>query len=113
MSKLFVRPQTTPVSVAVRNLTDSIKWYVINDYDLSTFVWEDEDTPRPSDEAIIAKQQSMWSEIQLAELRAARAKEYPSIGDQLDALFHAGVFPAEMTALIQTVKDKYPKGDIL
>ena len=39
-----------------------------------------------------------------------RAAEYPSIGDQLDALFHAGVFPAEMAATIQAVKNKYPKG---
>lgn len=39
-----------------------------------------------------------------------RRQEYPSIGDQLDALFHAGVFPAEMAAKIQAVKDKYPKG---
>jgi hypothetical protein len=38
-----------------------------------------------------------------------RQMEYPSIGDQLDALFHANVFPAEMAALIQAVKDKYPK----
>jgi hypothetical protein len=42
--------------------------------------------------------------------KASRAAEYPSIGDQLDALFHAGVFPAEMAAAIQAVKDKYPKG---
>lgn len=40
----------------------------------------------------------------------SRASEYPAIGDQLDALFHAGVFPAEMAAAIQAVKDKYPKG---
>jgi hypothetical protein len=40
-----------------------------------------------------------------------RLAEYPSIGDQLDALFHAGVFPAEMAATIQAVKDRYPKGD--
>jgi len=39
----------------------------------------------------------------------ARARQYPPIGDQLDALFHAGVFPAEMAAEIQAVKDKYPK----
>jgi hypothetical protein len=39
-----------------------------------------------------------------------RKQEYPSIGDQLDALFHAGVFPEEMAAQIQAVKDKYPKG---
>lgn len=42
--------------------------------------------------------------------KASRAVEYPAIGDQLDALFHAGVFPAEMAAAIQAVKDKYPKG---
>jgi len=39
----------------------------------------------------------------------ARDRQYPPIGDQLDALFHAGVFPAEMAAEIQAVKDKYPK----
>lgn len=38
-----------------------------------------------------------------------RVAEYPSIGDQLDALFHAGVFPEEMAATIQAVKDRYPK----
>lgn len=38
-----------------------------------------------------------------------RAAEYPSMGDQLDALFHAGAFPADMAAKIQAVKDKYPK----
>jgi hypothetical protein len=42
--------------------------------------------------------------------KASRAAEYPAIGDQLDALFHAGVFPADMAAAIQAVKDKYPKG---
>ena len=39
-----------------------------------------------------------------------RVQEYPPIGDQLDALFKAGVFPADMAAAIQAVKDKYPKG---
>ena len=38
-----------------------------------------------------------------------RVSEYPSIGDQLDALFHAGVFPEEMAEKIQAVKNKYPK----
>jgi hypothetical protein len=41
--------------------------------------------------------------------KSKRQIEYPSIGDQLDALFHANVFPTEMAALIQSVKDKYPK----
>ena len=38
-----------------------------------------------------------------------RQTEYPQIGDQLDSLFHAGVFPDDMTATLQAVKDKYPK----
>lgn len=39
-----------------------------------------------------------------------RAMHYPSIGDQLDDLFHAGAFSPEMAAKIQAIKDKYPKG---
>lgn len=38
-----------------------------------------------------------------------RATEYPKIGDQLDALFHAGILPKELTDKIQAIKDKYPK----
>lgn len=41
--------------------------------------------------------------------RALRQAAYPRIGDQLDALFKAGVFPADMTAQIAAVKAKYPK----
>ena len=41
---------------------------------------------------------------------AKRQAEYPPIGDQLDALYKAGVFPAELAAQIKAVKDKYPKG---
>ena len=40
-----------------------------------------------------------------------RRGEYPAIGDQLDALYHAGVFPTDMAAKIKAVKDKYSKGD--
>ena len=38
-----------------------------------------------------------------------RKAEYPDIGDQLDALYHAGVFPEDMAAKIKTIKDKHPK----
>jgi len=48
--------------------------------------------------------------VDASAYKEQRAAEYPAIGDQLDALFHAGVFPADMAATIQAVKDKYPKG---
>ena len=39
-----------------------------------------------------------------------RMSEYPSIGDQMDALWKGGDVAAEMLAQIQAVKAKYPKG---
>lgn len=45
----------------------------------------------------------------LVDYQRDRYAEYPSVRDQLDDLFKAGVFSAEMTAKIQAVKDKYPK----
>jgi len=38
-----------------------------------------------------------------------RVSLYPPIGDQLDALYHAGVFPKEMADKIKAVKDANPK----
>ena len=38
-----------------------------------------------------------------------RIPYYPPIGDQLDDLYHAGVFSDEMAAKIKTVKDNFPK----
>ena len=43
------------------------------------------------------------------EHKYQRMSEYPDIGDQLDALYHAGVFPEDMANKIKAVKDKYPK----
>ena len=45
------------------------------------------------------------------EYRENRAFAYPPIGDQLDALYHAGVFPPEMSAKIAEVKEQFPKPD--
>ena len=61
-----------------------------------------------------------WTDVQakLSELQAdydakkyQRDREplYPAIGDQLDALYHAGAFPKEMADKIKAVKDANPK----
>jgi hypothetical protein len=41
--------------------------------------------------------------------RFERAMEYPSIGDQLDALWKGGDAATAMLAQVQAVKTKYPK----
>jgi len=55
-----------------------------------------------------------WDDISVKTInedaRIKRSMSYPSIGDQLDDLFHAGAFSPEMAAKIQAIKDKYPKG---
>jgi len=51
----------------------------------------------------------LQAEYDAQEYARNRKGEYPDIGDQLDALFHAGVFPEDMASTIQAVKDKYPK----
>ena len=51
-------------------------------------------------------QQAMFDALTYADKRKS---EYPAIGDQLDALYHAGVFPADMAARLKAIKDKYPK----
>jgi hypothetical protein len=38
-----------------------------------------------------------------------RKQCYPTIGDQLDSLYHAGLFPQEMADKIKKVKDDFPK----
>jgi hypothetical protein len=42
--------------------------------------------------------------------KGLRQAEYPSIGDQLDALWKGGDAATEMLAKVQAVKTKYPKG---
>lgn len=60
-------------------------------------------------ENVLAVAEELYAEWELTKYRILRSKEYPSIGDQLDALFKAGVFPEEMAEQIQAIKDKYPK----
>ena len=60
-------------------------------------------------EQILEEQRRLQQAYDWNEYQRNRAREYPSIQEQLDALYHAGVFPAEMAARIREVKAKYPR----
>ena len=81
------------VSVAVHD--DSVTWIM-------------PENPPITDEQIAAEQQRLQMIHDWHEYRRNRATEYPTIQEQLDALYHAGVFPSEMSARIRAVKEKYP-----
>ena len=70
--------------------------------------WINPEKPPVTDEQIAAEQQRLQMIHDWHEYRRNRATEYPTIQEQLDALYHAGVFPPEMTARIRAVKEKYP-----
>ena len=63
-------------------------------------------------EQIQQEQQRLQKAHDWKQYQQNRAREYPSIQDQLDALYHAGVFPPEMAAKIRAVKEKYPRPPI-
>ena len=72
--------------------------------------WLDTEQTQPTAEEIDAEIIRLQAEYDAQQYARSRVTEYPTIGDQLDALYHAGVFPDDMAAQIQAVKDKYPKG---
>ena len=76
----------------------------VDNYSVDGITWVDGNPTEITNDAILAKQ---------AELTTAnahidpRAKEYPSIREQLDDIYHNGIDGWKTT--IKAIKDKYPK----
>ena len=66
----------------------------------------EEEKARDAEELEFKKEQEEYKKVKYKD---DRKRFYPAIGDQLDALYHAGVFPKEMADQIKEVKEKYPK----
>jgi hypothetical protein len=104
---------TIKISDALLSLRPGAQWTCYgNRYE--DLVWhelpeEEGGQTKPTEDEIDAKISELRREYKCTEYQRKRALEYPPITDQLDALFHAGVFPPEMAAKIQAVKNKYIK----
>ena len=81
---------------------------VIKGTDINTcqIEWHNGTTPIPIAD-IQAKMVELQAEYEANQYQRDRAKEYPSIVDQLDDLYHNGIEGWKTT--IKAVKDKYPK----
>lgn len=118
------------ISKAIATLVSTIKWEVEDDYDIATIIWHDEEVTQPSDAAIQAARQQMADEINAKEYVDLRvngqfenvlneqghivgknkvADGYPSITDQLDAMWKGGTALEAMQAQISAVKQRFPK----
>lgn len=97
---------------ALVNLRPGASWVLEGDtYD--KLIWKDENQTKPTEQECQEEMFRLWDLKNNTQYRVDRADAYPSIGDQLDALFHSGVFPEEMAAKIQAVKDQFPKPTVI
>jgi len=92
-------------SDALVSLRPNAQWAMRGD----ELEWLDTEQTQPTDAEIDAEVIRLQTEYDAKQYARSRASEYPAIGDQLDALYHAGVFPEDMAAQIQAVKERYPK----
>ena len=72
----------------------------------SGITWLNGTTPI-TNETILAKQAELQAEYDALQYQRDREKEYPSIVDQLDDIYHNGINAWKAT--IKVTKDKYPK----
>ena len=77
--------------------------------DINTIVWENGTTPIPANE-ILAKQQELITEYNSNKYQRDRAKDYPSIQEQLDMQYWDKINGTnKWQQAINAVKQKYPK----
>jgi len=79
----------------------------VNAEDYNQITWHNETTPI-SKEDILAKQAELQTAYDALDYSRKREKEYPSIANQLDDIYHNGIDAWKAT--IKVTKDKYPKG---
>ena len=80
--------------------------FTINANDLDQITWLNGTTPIAKAD-IEAKMVELQAEYDANQYQRDREKEYPSIAEQLDDLYHNGIDGWKAT--IKTTKDKYPK----
>jgi len=82
---------------------------VVRGDDITQIEWHNGTTPI-AEADILAKQKELVTAYDNAKYQRDRAEAYPSIGEQLDLIYHAGQGGDAFQAAIKAVKDKYPKG---
>jgi hypothetical protein len=77
--------------------------------DINTIEWHNGTTPIPANE-ILAKQQELITEYNSNQYQRDRAKDYPSIQEQLDMQYWDKINGTnKWQQAINAVKQKYPK----
>lgn len=95
------------INKALANLRPNASW-VIEGFTYDGIQWLDEVQTKPTLEEVNAEIARLQADYDAKQYQRDRAKEYPSIVDQLDTLYHGGY--DAWKAEIEAIKNKYPKG---
>lgn len=95
------------ITKAILSLRPGAIWSLDGDT-YEGLVWHDEnELPPPTEEEVQTEVERLQAEYEYNQYQRNRASEYPSIQEQLDALYHQGY--DGWKASIDEVKNKYPK----
>ena len=92
--------------------------FSLNDNDYDQLVWMSKDIDKPSESEVANAWDSYIADRDAVAYKEKRAKEYPDIGDQLDAIMKWAFTENEITlpdelkslaAQCMSIKSKYPK----
>jgi len=95
------------ITHAIFSLRPEATWALNGDTYEGLWWSDDNDLPPPTEEEINQEIERLQQEYENNQYQRDRAKEYPSIQDQLDTLYHQGY--DGWKSLIDEVKNKYPK----
>ena len=96
------------ISKAIRKINPTAE-FSYNDENIDTIIWHNGTTPIPANE-ILAKQQELITEYNSNQYQRDRAKDYPSIQEQLDMQYWDKINGTnKWQQAINAVKQKYPK----
>lgn len=102
----------TNYAKALQDLYPGTQW-AVSGTDYSTLHWADwNEQPKPSKKELDAKVKELELLWEQTQYRRDRAKNYPSISDQLDALWKGGDAAGEMLKTVMDIKSKYPKTQV-
>lgn len=96
------------IDKALLSLRPNSSWDLNGD-DYAGIVWKDATQTKPTLKEVNAEIARLQADYDAKQYQRDRAKEYPSIADQLDALYHKGY--DGWKAEIEAIKNRFPKGE--
>jgi hypothetical protein len=96
------------IEKAILLINQNASFTIVNN-DINSIQWNNGTTPIPANE-ILAKQQELITEYNSKQYQRDRAKDYPSLADQLDMQYWDKINGTnKWQQAINAVKQKYPK----